>query len=156
MDHIATDARKLGDRVGAVSEIRLCTDSQSAVRRLAAGAAAQRGPLTRDAWQALSRAAAQYGAHITVAYVCGHAGVEGNERADRLAGQASRVAKQEAAPIDLGTAAAMCRKESRERLERIENARATKDRDPLTKQHVWCRATERGRVRYPKTAREEE
>ena len=68
----------------APREVRLCTDSQSALGRLKEGPAAQRDALADSVWRRLLELTDR-GIHLTLRWVPGHAGLPGNELADEVA-----------------------------------------------------------------------
>ena len=92
--------------------IRFCTDSQSAVRSLAKGASAQTTVKGAQIWSGLLKLVERTGCAIDVQFVPGHAGIEGNERADKMAAQGSKLS-QSNVPIDLATAKAAIEREVR-------------------------------------------
>ena len=94
--------------------IRFCTDSQSAVRKLAKGASEQTTVMGADIWGALMELEERTGCPIDVQFVPGHAGVEGNELADVMAEQGSKLPQVDVA-IDLATAKAALFREMRRR-----------------------------------------
>ena len=105
LEHIATPGR--GYAIPAKPELRFLTDSQSAIRHLAAGPWSQRTLLGQQVWAAMQAVArAHPGAHITVAWVPGHVDLEGNERADHEAKGAARDARgtSDRTPIGLNIA----------------------------------------------------
>eukprot|EP00660_Eupelagonema_oceanica_P016613 gene16613-4491_t len=118
--------------------IRLCSDSQSAIRRLAAGASRQRGRIEREVWRAITAVTEKHEAHLTVQYVSAHCGVPGNELADELAAAASRDGDQAPCPADLSCAKAALRRAAKKRW--LEQAAAAIPQD-----HQWRRATVQGR-----------
>jgi len=92
--------------------IRFCTDSQSAVRSLAKGASAQTIVKGAQIWSGLLKLSERTGCAIDVQFVPGHAGIEGNERADKMAAQGSKLS-QSNVPIDHATAKAAIEREVR-------------------------------------------
>ncbi len=72
------------------AEIQMLTDSQSATRSLAKGQWKQSSVIGQKIWAALSCIDARYGAHVTLAYVPGHVGLDGNSAADKEAKGAAR------------------------------------------------------------------
>ncbi|KAF0311097.1 putative RNA-directed DNA polymerase from transposon BS [Amphibalanus amphitrite] len=80
----------------------ICTDSQSALAALREGPAAQYSPLGGAIWRAL-RGLTAGGRQVHLQWVPSHCGLEGNERADSIAKEASNLA-QDQAPIDVQTA----------------------------------------------------
>ena len=93
--------------------IRFLTDSQSSIKRLAEGAAAQKTVMGAAIWSALLELQELTSCDIEVQFVPGHAGIEGNEKADEMAGQGSRLT-QEGVSIDLDTAKAAVHRKSRD------------------------------------------
>lgn len=75
-------------------EVRVCTDSKSALTRLAGGPHAQSDTLVGSVWNHLSTLASR-DIHIILQWVPGHAGLPGNELADEVA--------RGAAALDQGT-----------------------------------------------------
>ena len=92
----------------APREVRVCTDSQSALRRLAEGPAAQTDVLADKVWQRLLDLADR-GTHTSLQWVPGHAGLPGNELADEIAREAANL-EQRDVPIDLPSAKARLRR----------------------------------------------
>ncbi|XP_043199156.1 uncharacterized protein LOC122368902 [Amphibalanus amphitrite] len=80
----------------------ICTDSQSALAALREGPAAQHSPLGGAIWRAL-RGLTAGDRQVHLQWVPSHCGLEGNERADSIAKEASNLA-QDQAPIDVQTA----------------------------------------------------
>ena len=66
----------------------LCTDSQSAIRRLQRGPSAQSSPLGVSIWRSLLELASP-GRQLHLQWVSSHCGLSGNERADELANAAA-------------------------------------------------------------------
>ena len=90
------------------AEVRLCTDSQSALRRLARGPAARSDMLADRVWARL-RALADGGLRLRLQWVPGHAGLPGNELADEVARAAAEL-DQGAVPVDLCSAKSKLRR----------------------------------------------
>jgi ribonuclease HI len=101
-------------KVDKLKAIRFCTDSQSAVRRLAKGAAEQTTVMGAEIWSGLMELEKRTGCPIDVQFVPGHAGVEGNEQADKMAEQGAKL-PQVGVAIDLATAKASILREMRSR-----------------------------------------
>eukprot|EP00664_Eupelagonemidae_sp_cell27_P004310 gene4310-6455_t len=110
------------------TEVLIATDSQSAVRALAAGPDRQRGRQEQEIWRLMRRNFSEAsGRKLTVQWVASHCGLEHNEKADQLAKRASEL-PQEEVPVAMRTAAAAvgraAEKEwARMRLEVLEAAR---------------------------------
>ena len=79
----------------------ICTDSQSALASLRAGPAAQTTPLGIAIWQSLKELATN-GRTIHLQWVPSHCGIQGNERVDAIAKEASEM-DQETAAVDVRT-----------------------------------------------------
>ena len=75
------------------AEIQILTDSQSAIRALAAGPWRQRSRLPQQVWSGLCKVSEVHDAHVTLVYVPGHADIAGNEEADEEAKEAARAAQ---------------------------------------------------------------
>ena len=91
-----------------LAEVRICTDSQSALTRLREGPAAQTDALADRVWRRL-RGLADRGTHVTLQWVPGHAGLPGNELADEVARAAAEL-DQDEAPVDLKSAKSRLRR----------------------------------------------
>ena len=83
-------------------EIRICTDSRAALQLLQRGPSARVPEMAGDVWHMLERLSEQ-GCHATLQWVPGHAGIPGNEAADRIANIAATM-DQSSVPIDLPSA----------------------------------------------------
>ena len=82
--------------------VRICTDSQSALQR--EGPAAHRDVLVDWVWQRL-RKLADWGTHISLQWVPGHAGLPGSKMADKVVCNcAAADLSQDGAPMDLQSA----------------------------------------------------
>jgi ribonuclease HI len=123
------------------AEIRMMTDSQSAVVALEKGPRAQTSRLGQQIWQELRRLTERHGAHVTLAYVPGHAGIEGNERADVEASAAAEEAKgaEDPTPIPLPLAKTCIR------------ALGRRQRDAaIERDSHWWEATRGKKPRWPR------
>ena len=89
--------------------MRICTDSQAALRRLREGPEAQTDALADKVWRRRLRGLADRGAHVTLQWVPRHAGLHGNELADEVAIAAADLCQDEA-PVDLQSANARLRR----------------------------------------------
>ena len=85
-----------------VRSVRLPTDSRSGLQLLQRGLAGKVTALAADVWQRLQELSA-CGTAVYLQWVPGHAGLNGNEDAGRLAGEAA-VADQPDVPINLASA----------------------------------------------------
>ena len=83
-------------------EVRLCSDSQSALGRLKKGPVAQRDAPADSVWRRLLELTDR-GTHLTLQWVPGHAGLPGNELADEVARAAADL-DQDRAQVDLQSA----------------------------------------------------
>jgi len=92
-----------GDSSSRISTILLCTDSLSGLQLLSRGPADQQTVLAQEVWTLLN-AIVDGGKSIALQWVPGHADIEGNEAADRIANQAAATCDQSTAPVDLSSA----------------------------------------------------
>lgn len=88
-----------------VELLRVCTDSYSALKSLEKGPAEQRELIGARIWEVLGR----LGCRVHMVHVPGHAGLPGNEAADKEAARGGAMAQEEVA-IDLPTARAAIRR----------------------------------------------
>ncbi|KAF0310693.1 Ribonuclease H [Amphibalanus amphitrite] len=87
--------------LASTKSVRLLTDSRSGLQLLGRGPANQTMALAAEVWRLLSTLA-ENGTETVLQWVPGHAGLDGNETADRLAGEAT-AGDQDSAPIDLSS-----------------------------------------------------
>ena len=83
--------------------VRICSDSQSALRRLAEGPAQQTEKLPDEIWTRLMIIGQRY--RVDIQWVPGHAGIPGNEAADETAGLAAAL-PQDQVPTNYNAARA--------------------------------------------------
>ena len=93
-------------------EIRLCTDSKSALDKLRNLRNAPRDATTQETWNLACRVART--SHLTLQWVPSHCGIDGNEQADRLANEGTSK-HQAQRPIDIITAKACIKNHVKER-----------------------------------------
>ncbi|XP_043204749.1 uncharacterized protein LOC122371992 [Amphibalanus amphitrite] len=86
----------------SVRAVRLLTDSKSGLQQLQRGPAGQVTALAADIWECL-HTLSERGTTVTFQWVPGHAGLDGNEHADQLAGEAA-AAEQPDVQIDFASA----------------------------------------------------
>jgi ribonuclease HI len=103
LDHL------LSRRTSPAGEVRICSDSKSALERLSRGPHRQSDILCDRIWTKLSRITTGGSAHVTMQWVPGHAGLPGNEEADVTAKRASNL-PQGNAHVDLATIKAALRR----------------------------------------------
>ena len=89
-------------------QVLVCTDSQSAIRRLEEGPAAQTDDLANRIWTLL-RTISDGGIRIHLQWVPGHSGLPGNELADEVAREAGEL-EQRHAKIDFSSAKSRLRR----------------------------------------------
>ncbi|XP_043205423.1 uncharacterized protein LOC122372368 [Amphibalanus amphitrite] len=82
--------------------IVICTDSQAALAALRSGPSEQRTQLNSEVWDALTLLTREGARRLHLQWVPSHCGLEGNERADVLAKEASAL-PQEEVPLDVRT-----------------------------------------------------
>ncbi|KAF0302440.1 hypothetical protein FJT64_025464 [Amphibalanus amphitrite] len=100
--------------LASTKSVRLLTDSRSGLQLLGRGPANQTMALAAEVWRLLSAEHPRRERHRDGAPVVpGHAGLDGNETADRLAGEAT-AGDQDSAPIDLSSARAAVTRHVRE------------------------------------------
>eukprot|EP01059_Diplonema_ambulator_P017982 TRINITY_DN3013_c0_g1_i8.p1 TRINITY_DN3013_c0_g1~~TRINITY_DN3013_c0_g1_i8.p1 ORF type:complete len:936 (-),score=211.40 TRINITY_DN3013_c0_g1_i8:107-2914(-) len=93
------------------SALNIFTDSQSCVRGLAGGPAASREELFRLVWRKLWLLTCCMGVRVTLQYLPSHCGIEGNEKADGVAGDAVHLLSNS---VDLKSAKARLKAWARE------------------------------------------
>ena len=92
-----------------IQEIRLCTDSKACLQTLQRGPTAQPEALAADIWATLN-SLTDKGKNITLQWVPGHAGIQGNEDADMLANRAAAELDQDAIPLNMASERAAIRR----------------------------------------------
>jgi ribonuclease HI len=78
--------------------VTFLTDSKSLVSRLKGGPAKARSKTDHEIWEHLNSASRDIG-HIQIQWVPGHANLQGNEKADRLANKGSKMSQNDV-PLD--------------------------------------------------------
>lgn len=102
-----------------VHSICLLTDSLSGLLQLKRGPGRQPTPLATEVWRLLTLLG-ERGSSITLQWVPGHAGLDGNETADRLAGEATCLPQTET-KIDLYSARSVISRQVRAMADRRAN-----------------------------------
>ncbi|KAH7698464.1 pol-like protein [Aphelenchoides avenae] len=98
-----------------VQEVRICTDSRSTVQALQSGPRSTTDGVVTEIWQLIERMFPADGALLTIQWIPGHCGMDGNEAADRLAGGASNIIGQQQVPVDFSSAKAAVKRRTKER-----------------------------------------
>jgi ribonuclease HI len=98
----------------AGAEVRIVTDSRSAVQRLGAGPSDQRSQVTDRIWSTLIRLGRDRGATFTFQWILSHCGLTGNDEADALADAGTRM-EQTATNFTLDSARAVIARTLRDR-----------------------------------------
>eukprot|EP01064_Diplonema_japonicum_P018345 TRINITY_DN2703_c0_g1_i6.p1 TRINITY_DN2703_c0_g1~~TRINITY_DN2703_c0_g1_i6.p1 ORF type:complete len:1384 (+),score=280.05 TRINITY_DN2703_c0_g1_i6:2835-6986(+) len=93
----------------AKSPLSICTDSLSLVEQLRAGPTRQREKLDHQTWSRLVSAARTQGTPVVLQFVPSHCGVDGNEKADALAGEGTK-RKQDRPSLDYRSVRALVRR----------------------------------------------
>ena len=93
----------------SITEVRLCTDSRACLQILQRGPTVQPEALAADIWATINNLT-EKGKNITLQWVPGHAGIQGNEEADKLANRAAAELNQDAIPIDMSSARSAIRR----------------------------------------------
>ncbi|GFR59784.1 non-ltr retrotransposon cats [Elysia marginata] len=83
-------------------EVRICTDSQAAIKTLERGPSKQKTTIPNIIWSKLKDLSVTIKLHFTIQWVPSHCGLLGNEMADVLAKEAAAIDQAEA-PIDQAT-----------------------------------------------------
>ena len=136
--------RLLCDHMLDGDSVALLTDSQSAVRKLCSGASAATEEFEFDVWTALRTLTLERGCRVTVQFVPGHAGLEGNELADAAA-NAGRVL-----PLQDSRLSFICAKSL------IRSQTSTLTMDPPELPPYWdpvCEVFVRPRLSHPRITR---
>ena len=128
--------------------ITVALDSQSAIKALAAGPAAQSGRLEIRVWEALSEVCARFRARVIVQYVPGHVDVEEQEEVDKVAKAAAAECAQGDVPIALSLAKAAIKE-----VQRGELVASLRNK---VSDHFWLAVTDGKPAKCDKLSREEQ
>ena len=100
-----------------IRDILLCSDSKPGLQLLSRGPTSQQTALALRVWRLLETITSE-GASIHLQWIPGHAGIDDNEAADRLANRAAATCEQGATPVDLPSARSAIRRWSEQMAEK--------------------------------------